>query len=171
MCFGFLVLKTIWPPPIPTLPVMLNIWDNSVQSEILNFLLARPGNDSESDNTRQINLLGLHSQNNWIRYSANFLKTLFFSAVQAFEALCFELKICLFIPLPDIICLCPLLCFCLCILLCLCLSPLKLELKTLVIVWPLPHIVGSVEKDYLGEKKKSHERMSVAPHYRRVYLN
>ena len=38
-------------------------------------------------------------------------KLCFLNAVQAFEALGFELKICLFIPLPDIICICRLLCF------------------------------------------------------------
>ena len=38
-------------------------------------------------------------------------KLCFLSAVQAFEALGFELKICLFIPLADVICICRLLCF------------------------------------------------------------
>ena len=165
MCFGFLVLKTIGTPtphlPPPTLPVMLNIWDNSVQSEILNFHLARPGNDSESDNTRKSICWGsvlkiIESDTQPTSWKLCFLapsklSRLFASSWRfAFSSLYQTSFVFVFYSIF--------------------VSAFCSVFVSLHSNWSW-RLSSSVEKDYLGEKKKSHERMSVAPHDKRVYSN
>ena len=91
-------------------------------------------------------------------------KLCFLNTVQAFEALCFELKICLFIPLPDssvfvVYCV---LSLSLHLALSLSLSAQLGVEHSHIIVWPLPPHIGEKRKN-LGVKKKSHERRFVAP--------
>ena len=162
MCFAILILKAIGtPPPSPllcqtseTIPWNLKFWislwqgQEMIQNQIIQDKSICWGSvlkiiESDIQST------------SW--------KLCFLSAVQAFEALGFELKICLFIPLADVICICRLLCFVSVFASCLVfvsLGQLGVE-HSHIIVWPLPHI-GEKRKN-LGEKKKSHERRFVAP--------